>query len=206
MQKSDTPASINYNKEKRLQYHYVENDNSTGFNMHFRAINGITELNCSSKLLFAEIFSLTNQLGYCFAKTEYFMNALCLSSKKVQRCLAQLEKYGLIIRTRTYNKTTKTSQRYIYINMDLFEQAIYNKSTKEISDNSDVELDYNSEDEVLNEEQVRLQSRIKSLKNSLWQVTSPKDKKFSTNSIGENIIENNLPLFKNSLQISLNAK
>lgn len=54
------------------------------------------ELTASAKLLYAEISSLTEQAGYCFAKNEYFLELFGISERTLQRLLKSLEARGFV--------------------------------------------------------------------------------------------------------------
>ena len=69
------------------------------------------ELPASAKLLYAEISSLTNQEGYCYASNAYFMALFGSSDATVTRQLRILEQRGYI---RREDATGGKSQRRIY--------------------------------------------------------------------------------------------
>ena len=50
----------------------------------------------SAKLLYAEISSLTNREGYCYASNEYFERLFCLTDRTIRRLLAALEAAGYV--------------------------------------------------------------------------------------------------------------
>ncbi len=50
----------------------------------------------SARLLYAEISSLTNDVGYCFAQNEYFAKVFHLNLKSVQRLIKALSDRGYI--------------------------------------------------------------------------------------------------------------
>lgn len=54
------------------------------------------DLPASAKLLYAEISSLTNQVGYCFAKNSYFQELYGMSDRTVRRLISALESAGYI--------------------------------------------------------------------------------------------------------------
>ena len=56
------------------------------------------ELPANAKLLYAEISSLTDQTGYCFASNAYFEHLYGLSTETISRLLRTLEKRGYIRR------------------------------------------------------------------------------------------------------------
>lgn len=69
------------------------------------------ELPASAKLLYAEISSLTDQTGYCFASNAYFEQLYGLSTETIVRLLRALEKRGYI---RREDAKGGKSQRRIY--------------------------------------------------------------------------------------------
>lgn len=54
------------------------------------------ELPPNAKLLYAEISSLTDRRGYCYASNEYFMKVFSLSERTVQNLLNALKRGGYI--------------------------------------------------------------------------------------------------------------
>ena len=54
------------------------------------------ELPPNAKLLYAEISSLTDQRGYCFASNEYFMRLYSLSERTIRRLISELARLGYI--------------------------------------------------------------------------------------------------------------
>lgn len=68
-------------------------------------------LPANAKLLYAEISSLTDQAGYCFASNQYFANLYNLSQETVIRLLRTLESRGYI---RREDNDGGKSQRKIY--------------------------------------------------------------------------------------------
>ena len=69
------------------------------------------ELPASAKLLYAEISSLTDSAGFCFASNGYFEGLYELSERTVIRLLRILEKRGYI---RSEDNGGGKSQRRIY--------------------------------------------------------------------------------------------
>ena len=69
------------------------------------------ELPASAKLLYAEISSLTNQEGYCYASNAYFQALYGLSNETIIRLLRVLEQHGYI---RREDATGGKNQRRIY--------------------------------------------------------------------------------------------
>jgi len=54
------------------------------------------ELPPNAKLLYAEISSLTDQRGYCFASNEYFMQLYGLGERTIRRLLSELQRRGYV--------------------------------------------------------------------------------------------------------------
>lgn len=69
------------------------------------------DLPASAKLLYAEISSLTDHTGYCFASNAYFEELYGLSNETIVRLLRVLEKHGYI---RREDAVGGKSQRRIY--------------------------------------------------------------------------------------------
>lgn len=70
----------------------------------------------NAKILYAEITSLTNQMGFCYATNRYFEDLYQVSTQSINTWLKQLEKYGYIKRVIYRDKGTKEIlNRYITI-------------------------------------------------------------------------------------------
>lgn len=86
----------------------------------------------NAKILYAEITSLTNQLGFCYASNRYFQDLYKVSKQAINTWLKQLEEYGYIKRHIYRDKDSKQIlNRYITI----FEKPIhvnFNRSIQEI--------------------------------------------------------------------------
>lgn len=86
----------------------------------------------NAKILYAEITSLTNKLGFCYANNRYFENLYQVSKQSINFWLKQLEEYGYIERHVYRDKGSKEIlNRYITI----FEKPIqvnFNRSIQEI--------------------------------------------------------------------------
>ena len=55
-------------------------------------------LKASEKLLYGEITSLTNKMGYCFATNKHFSNLYHVDPHTVSRWISHLEKLGYILK------------------------------------------------------------------------------------------------------------
>lgn len=86
----------------------------------------------NAKILYAEITSLTNQLGFCYANNRYFQDLYQVSKQSINTWLKQLEEYGYIKRHIYRDRGSKQIlNRYITI----FEKPIqenFNRSIQEI--------------------------------------------------------------------------
>ena len=54
------------------------------------------ELPANAKILYAEISSLTDRRGYCYASNEYFMRLYSLSERTIRRLISELARLGYI--------------------------------------------------------------------------------------------------------------
>jgi len=73
-------------------------------------------LTLNAKILYAEITSLTNQLGFCYANNRYFEKLYQVSTQSINFWLKQLEENGYIKRHIYRDKGTKEIlNRYITI-------------------------------------------------------------------------------------------
>lgn len=70
-------------------------------------------LTADEKLLFAEITSLTNATGECWATNEYFGNLYNCHFRTIRRRIDNLEKYGYIEREYTYKGNTKYIEKRV---------------------------------------------------------------------------------------------
>ncbi|MEE9406431.1 MAG: helix-turn-helix domain-containing protein [Polaribacter sp.] len=86
----------------------------------------------NAKILFAEITSLTNQLGFCYATNRYFENLYKVSTQSINFWLKQLEEFGYIERHLYRDKGTKEIlNRYITI-FDKPIQVNFNRPIQDI--------------------------------------------------------------------------
>ncbi len=70
----------------------------------------------AEKLIYGEITSLTNQMGYCFAKNKYFSNLYNVNPHTVSQWISHLEKLGYIYVELVKTETKEIKGRRIYIN------------------------------------------------------------------------------------------
>ena len=91
-----------------------------------------TRLIPNAKILYAEITSLTNQMGFCYATNRYFEELYNVSTQSINNWLKQLEDCGYIKRFVYRDRGTKEIlNRYITI----FEKPIqenFNRPIQEI--------------------------------------------------------------------------
>ena len=94
----------------------------------------------NAKILFAEITSLTNQLGFCYATNRYFENLYKVSTQSINFWLKQLEEFGYIERHLYRDKGTKEIlNRYITI-FDKPIQVNFNRSIQDIFKDNNKQL------------------------------------------------------------------
>ena len=97
-------------------------------------------LSSSAKLLYAEITSLTNKLGFCYARNSYFEGLFNVSKQSINNWLKNLEDNGYIQRHIHRPKGSKEIlNRYITI----FEkpiQEILNDNTKHLNSKHNISL------------------------------------------------------------------
>ncbi len=111
----------------------------------------------NAKILYAEITSLTNQVGFCYASNRYFEELYKVSTQSINTWLQQLEKYGYIKRFVYRDRGTKEIlNRYITI----FEKPIQENLNRPIQD---ILIDNNK---VLNNKSNNyLKKKVKNIKN-----------------------------------------
>ena len=69
----------------------------------------------AEKLIYGEITSLTNRMGYCFAKNKYFSNLYNVNPHTVSQWISHLEKLGYIYVELIKSETKEIKERRIYI-------------------------------------------------------------------------------------------
>ena len=85
----------------------------------------------NAKILYAEITSLTNKLGFCYANNKYFQTLYEVSKQTINNWLKQLEQYNYIERHIYREKGSKEIlNRYITI----FEKPIQINLNRPIQD------------------------------------------------------------------------
>lgn len=99
----------------------------------------------NSKLLFAEITSLCNMNGKCFATDDYFCRLYGVSKRSIQDWLKQLEDYGYIKREIEYKEGSKEIlHRYVSILPYPSEENFTTPSEENFVDNNTNKLDINN--------------------------------------------------------------
>jgi hypothetical protein len=73
-------------------------------------------LKANEKLLFAEITSLTNKKGYCYASNDYFSALYEVSKGAISKWISGLEKLGYLNRTIIKDAKGQIIERRLYIN------------------------------------------------------------------------------------------
>lgn len=98
------------------------------------------KLSPAAKVLYAEITSLTNKTGFCFAQNKYFEDLYKVSKQTINNWLKQLEEFGYINRHLHYNEGSKEIlNRYITI----FEKPIQinlNRPIQEILNDNTIKV------------------------------------------------------------------
>jgi len=74
------------------------------------------ELSAQSKLIYAEISSLVNAKGYCWATNQYIAEMYGLTKESISRCISQLEKNGYIS-TQIIKKDKQITERRIFLSI-----------------------------------------------------------------------------------------
>ncbi len=73
------------------------------------------KLKPAEKLMYGEITSLTNMMGYCFANNKYFANLYNVTTHTVSQWISKLEKLGFIHIELVRDKKKEIKERRIYI-------------------------------------------------------------------------------------------
>ena len=107
-------------------------------------------LKASEKLMYSEITSLTNKMGYCFANNKYFANLYNVSPHTVSQWISHLEKLGYIYVELIKDKKKEIKERRIYIRDNPYVQKntypyVYNSTypmyQKVQDNNKDINID-----------------------------------------------------------------
>lgn len=135
-------------------------------------------LSINAKLLYAEITSLSNKEGYCWATNEYFSSLYNNSDRTIQRWLKELVNKNYItieIITNRYEDGTVKKTRKIYIiNQD--DKNVINQHDKFVVDQHDTNVAYNN----INKNNINIYKYIvdylNEKTNSKYKHTTPKTK------------------------------
>lgn len=90
------------------------------------------ELKLLSRLLYAEITSLCNKEGYCWASNKYFANLYQVSIQTISNCISQLKEKGYIKLEMIYKEGTK---EILYRYIRIFEYPIKENFNTPIKEN-----------------------------------------------------------------------
>lgn len=74
-----------------------------------------TKLKAAEKLMYGEITSLTNRMGYCFANNKYFANLYNVSLSTISRWISNLAKLKYIEVELIRNEKKEITERRIYV-------------------------------------------------------------------------------------------
>ncbi|MEH6658303.1 helix-turn-helix domain-containing protein [Leeuwenhoekiella marinoflava] len=98
----------------------------------------------SAKILYAEITSLTNQLGFCYASNRYFEELYKVSTQSINTWLKQLQEFGYIQRHLYRDEGTKEIlNRYITISEKPIQENL-NRPIQDFFKNNNKQLIVNS--------------------------------------------------------------
>ncbi len=118
----------------------------------------------NAKILYAEITSLTNQVGFCYATNRYFEELYKVSTQSINFWLQQLEKNGYIKRHLYRDKGTKEIlNRYITI----FEKPIkenFNRPIQEIFKENNKASNNKINNSLKEKKSIKNQERVQALK------------------------------------------
>ena len=81
-----------------------------------------TRLKAAEKLMYGEIISLTNRMGYCFPNNKYFANLYNVTIHTVSQWISYLEKLGYIAIELIRDNKKQIKERRIYIRDSLYVQ------------------------------------------------------------------------------------
>ena len=79
------------------------------------------ELTDKAKLLYAEITSLSNKMGYCFASNKYFADLYNCTTRSIQNAISKLQEKGYV-----FTEIENNYERKIYISSSVnYEKNIF---------------------------------------------------------------------------------
>jgi len=109
----------------------MQNDKPAYYSILPAPVRYDTRLTPNAKILYAEITSLTNSIGFCYARNSYFEKLFNVSTQSINFWLKQLEDFGYIKRHVYRDRGTKEIlNRYITI----FEKPIQENFNRPIKD------------------------------------------------------------------------
>lgn len=95
-----------------------------------------TRLKAAEKLMYGEITSLTNRMGYCFANNKYFANLYNVTIHTVSQWISHLEKLGYIAIELIRDNKKQIKERRIYIRDSPYVQKNTYPMYKNVQDNN----------------------------------------------------------------------
>ena len=99
----------------------------------------------NAKLLFAEITSLTNMNGECFATNEYFASLYCVSKVSISKWIKNLIDCGYLNSKITYKVGTKEiDKRYLTLFNDPIKEKFNTPIKEKLNDNNTTIVEYNN--------------------------------------------------------------
>ena len=97
------------------KYYEKENYKKSYYSIIPAEVKYNNKLKPLSRLLYAEITSLTNEKGYCWASNAYFAELYSVSSTTISRCISELKENGYI-KIDYEIKNSNIEKRKIFIN------------------------------------------------------------------------------------------
>lgn len=108
------------------------------------------DLTPNAKLLYAEITSLCNEYGYCWATNDYFAKLYNVSTTSISKWISSLVQNGYITTEIEYKEGSKQIlKRYIRIINDPIQEKL-NTSLKKVKDPIEEKLKENNKNRILN--------------------------------------------------------
>jgi hypothetical protein len=99
----------------------------------------------NAKLLYAEITSLCNMNGQCFATNDYFAKLFCVSKVSISKWISQLVEYGYISSVINYKDGSKEIlNRYLTILNDPIKEKFNTPIKEKFKDNNTTNVEYNN--------------------------------------------------------------
>lgn len=99
----------------------------------------------NAKLLYAEITSLCNMNGQCFATNDYFAKLFCVSKVSISKWISQLVEYGYVSSVINYKEGSKEIlNRYLTILNDPIKEKFNTPIKEKFKDNNTTNVEYNN--------------------------------------------------------------